>query len=1119
MTIRLKSILLVLVTSVLLAAVGTILVVFIVLARFAELEKRDAETAMRRLSDTLSVAEDGIRRVALQWSRWDDAYAFMEDRNPAFVAKNMVDNSTRDSNVDTIAYLDLGGNLLAEVSDRPADQGPLPAGLFTLAPDLLSDARQGRDRIGLITIDGRVYLIAAMASLDGDGKLASRGVCVLLRELTTTVISELTSPMQVPVTIAAPGREVDTSEVTMVSDSQMRCRVRLTGLDGRPAALATIELPRPVHALGRSTLRELMVAGVFALGVISILQLLLLEHSVLRRMVRLGREVDAQESDPSKRITIDGDDEIGYLAGVVERTVARSREAANRAEANQMRYRMLFQRSADAILVVDDDRIIDANRAAARLFGAPSRRALIDTPFSRLVDGSTRPTAISSSEESSVRRIAPRAGKTSSDKLIEWTMYALDGRIIQAEVREAVVELDGIEAVQVLVRDVTERRKAEGERRLLAGLIEATSDCVVVADGRGRTAFLNGAARTRLGISGTEDVSRQAVAEFFSESSRQPLSDLAMHHARAHGVWRGETELLMRDGRTFPASQVLVAVSDEEGRITHFGSLLRDISAERERESQLVRARSQAEEAARAKSSFLAIMSHELRTPLNGVIGMSSLLQESELPREHRELVDTIKLCADNLLALINDILDLSKIEAGGLDLECTRFNLRELVESAVMIIAEQAMTKGLEIGSLVGPGVPEMVEGDPTRLRQVLVNLLGNAVKFTEQGEVLVTVGPLPSDAGDGKGTVRLSFAVKDTGIGIAPDVLPRLFKPFAQADDSTTRKHGGTGLGLAISQRLVGFMGGDIHITSTPGQGSTFSFAIPLPVTRHASDEMLPDLSKATVMVVDPSPTARQIACTMLAAWGARSIEVSGIRQAVEAARSGRISAILTARQLIDGDARDLVAAIRSERTGTGIGIGLILPVFQRQKEQAVAGAGADALLVKPLRSSSVHQVVSDLVTRGPQFTPLANGPAVRTAGIAGKRVLVVEDNLTNRMLALRILEVLGLKGESVASGAEALDTLATETFDLVLMDCQMPELDGLQATRLFREREARETALMRRMNAGHLQNRAVIVAVTAHAMAGDRERCIAAGMDDYLSKPYTIDDLRKMLEHWIG
>ena len=1119
MTIRMKSLMLVLVTAALLAAVGSALVVLIVLERFAQLELRDAETAMKRLEDTLASSLQAQRTVALQWSNWDDAYAYVQDRSQTFMDVNMVANAPRDSRVDTIAYVDLGGNLLSAATLRPADQPPLPPSLFPLMPDLLPDLRLKRERLGLIAIDGGIYALAAMPVLDSDGKADSKGACILLRELTPAAVAEFTAPVQAKVAFGIPPRGGVEREVIATGPDSLECRLRIQGVDGRPAALATLELPRPINALGRQTLRELAVAGVISLGVVSGLLLLLLEHSVLRRVVRLGREVAQQESDPSVRISIDGDDEVGYLAGVVDRTVARSREAAHRAEANQQRYRMLFQRSADAILVVDGDTILDVNRAAARLFGAPSRKALIETPFSRLVDGSTRQIEEGSADESSVRRtVAPRAGKTSSDKLSEWTMFALDGRIVQAEVREAVVEIEGREAVQVLVRDVTERRRAEAERRLLAGLIEATTDCVVVSDGKGRAVFLNGAARERLGVATDEDISRLSVTEFYSPGSRPVLTDVAMPAARHDGVWRGDTELLVRNGTVFPASQVLVAVSDDTGRITHLGSLLRDITVERERESQLMAARSQAEEAARAKSSFLAIMSHELRTPLNGVIGMASLLQESELPREHRELVDTIKLCADNLLVLINDILDLSKIEAGGLELERTRFDVRELVESAVMIVAEQAMTKGLEIGSLVGTGVPETVEGDPTRLRQVLVNLLGNGVKFTEQGEVLVTVGHVPPLDGDKPGTIRLAFSVKDTGIGIASEVLPRLFKPFAQADDSTTRKHGGTGLGLAISQRLVGFMGGSITVSSVLDQGSTFTFTVSLPVSRASSDQFQTDLSKITVIVADPSPTARQIACTMLAAWGARMIETSAIRQTIEAVRSGRVGIILTARQLADGDARDLVAAVRAERGGDGIGIAVVVPVFQRQKDQILTATGADAMVVKPLRSSSLHQTLANLTAQGegPRRQPVA---AVRTAGIAGKRVLVVEDNLTNRMLALRILEVLGLKASAVGSGAEALDTLAVETFDLVLMDCQMPELDGLEATRLFREREARETALLRRVNAGHSYPRAIILAVTAHAMAGDRERCLAAGMDDYLAKPYTIDDLRKMLERWTG
>ena len=1119
MSIRMKSMSLVLVVAALLAVIASVLVVAIVLRRFNELERSLAERELDSVTETVSAMLKAQRNVALQWSNWNDAYTFVKQPDQAFITANLVTGSVRDSHVTTIAYLDFNGRMLGGVTTRAVDQPLFPANLFALAPNLLSEIKASHEQVGLIANDGIIYALALMPVLDTDGKGDPRGACMLLRELDRSALTEFAAALRVSLTLTLPVPGQAPRSIEMVSDDGMVGRVLLPGLDGRPAAQAVIELPRPVDALARRTMRELVVAGIAALFVFTGILLLILEKTVLRRIVRLGREVGAQEKDPSLRITIDGSDELAYLAGVVDRTVARQRETAYRAEASQQRYRMLFQRSADPILVVDGDTILDVNRAAARLFGAPSRQVLIDTPFSKLVDGSTRLTPAQGNDSGSgTRRSAvPRAGKTASDKLSEWTMFALDGRVIEAEVREAVLEIDGREAVQVLIRDVTERRTAEAERRLLAGLIEATTDCVVVADARGRTAFLNTAARRMLSLPADEVLAKVPIETFFSESSRLNQATLAQPSARNQGVWRGETELIGRDGRLVPASQVLIAVCDDTGAITHMGSLLRDITVERERESQLVHARRAAEEAVRTKSSFLAIMSHELRTPLNGVIGMTSLLQESDLPHEHAELVDAIKMCADNLLALINDILDLSKIEAGGLDLENIRFDVRELVESAVMIVAEQAMTKGLEIGCLVGSGVPEQVQGDPTRLRQVLVNLLGNAVKFTERGDVLVSVSHHSPQEGDVDGSLRLSFAVKDTGIGIPAEIVPRLFKPFVQGDDSTTRKHGGTGLGLAISQRLVNCMGGSITVSSMIDHGSTFTFTVSLPVVRAASGEHRPDLSKTTVLIVDPNPTSRQIASTMLAAWGARTIEVPGIRQAIDAIRSGRIAVVLTAQHLADGDARELVLAIRSEKIGTRVGIALLVPLFLRHKEQVLAATGANALVVKPLRSSGLLDTVAHLIAEVPMSMPVV--AAVRGKGLAGKRVLVVEDNATNRMLALRILEVLGLKSSAVSSGEEALDTLAVETFDLVLMDCQMPELDGLEATKLFREREARETALMRRVDAGHLNQRACIVAITAHAMAGDRERCLASGMDDYLAKPYTIDDLRKMLEKWIG
>ena len=1123
MTIRIKSLILVFITACILAVIGTALTIFIVLPRFAQLEQRDAVNELQRLDETLAAYIRGLRPVANQWSDWDDAYAFVQDGNQAFKDTNLTEASLRNTDVDTLAYLDFGGHLVGAATLRPPAQGPLPPSLLSLMPGLLNDVRAGKDRFGPIAVDGAVYAFGAVPVLTSTSKGEPRGVLIILREFTPAVVDAIMAPVSLRVTMTALASVRSGAErsVVEVSSTALRCSSIVAGIDGRPAAVLTLDLPRPVHALGRETLRELLVAGIISLGLVAGLLLFLLERSVLRRIVRLGREVAAQELQPGIRITIEGGDEVASLAQVVERTVSTSREAATRAEANQQRYRMLFQRSADAILVVDGDAILDVNRAAARLFGAPSRRALSEIPFSRLVDGSTRQVPADGYDSGS-RPAIPRAGKTSSDKLSEWTMYALDGRIVLAEVREAVVEIEGREAVQVLVRDVTDRRQGEAERRMLAGLLEATSDCILVADARGRVAFLNGSARMRLGVKPDEDLSQQHVSSFFAPISREAQEQVALPLARQGGVWRGETELLARDGSVFPASQVLVSVADEQGAITHLGSLLRDITVERQRESQLLKAHAAAEEAVRAKSSFLAIMSHELRTPLNGVIGMTSLLQESELSGESRELVDTIKICADNLLSLINDILDLSKIEAEGIDLERIRVNLRELVESAVLIVAEPALGKGLEIGCLVDPLVPDAILGDPTRLRQVLINLLGNAVKFTDKGEVLLQVSPAPAESRDPPGSMRLTFTIRDTGIGIAPEVLPRLFKPFVQGDDSTTRRHGGTGLGLAISQRLTQLMGSEIHVASTPDQGSVFTFTILLPVAQEATAHPAIRLASATVVVVESNPTARRIASAILASSHARVIEVPSIVQAVAAMRSGRIDLMLCGQQVADGDARELVEAIRFERGGARTGVVVMVPVFQRTKDQLLSQTGADALVVKPLRSANLVQVLEGVLERRMRDESVVSesvSEPTPVSGFSGKRILVVEDNQTNRTLALRILEVLGLRAVTVTSGLEALETLATETFDLVLMDCQMPDIDGLEATRLFREREARETALFRRSHAGHRHPRAVIVAVTAHAMGGDRERCIAAGMDDYLSKPYTIEDLRQMLEKWIG
>jgi PAS domain S-box-containing protein len=642
-----------------------------------------------------------------------------------------------------------------------------------------------------------------------------------------------------------------------------------------------------------------------------------------------------------------------------------------------------------------------------------------------------------------------------------------------------------------LERAAGARREAEARRAQLAAIVEASSDAIIGVTLDGTITSWNTGATHLFGYTADEIVGRSVRALVPPERAGE-VTDILARVGRGERLVGFETVRLAKGGRPVDVSLSVAPVYDETGAVVAVSSVLRDITERRALE--------------RMKDEFVSMVSHELRTPMNGVIGMTSLLLATELTPRQRQYVEAIQHSGEALLTIINDILDLSKIAAGKLELEQIPLDIRAVVESTISLLAATADRKGLELVAIVHREVPAALLGDPVRLRQVLTNLVDNAIKFTERGEVIVRARL--AETTPEAAVVR--FEVADTGIGIPPEALPHLFEPFRQADSSTTRRYGGTGLGLAICQRLVQLMGGEIGVESTPGQGSTFWFTARLQrVAAGPAPDVPAALASLRVLIVDPVPASRAHLQELLTMWHVPSACASDPAEALSTLRAAAAAGTPFGVALIDERLPHSGAVALARQLAAEPALAPTWPVLVAGlagASEAAHQAVFRAVLTRPVRQSQLLDALLDALP-SPHAEPAtaAAATAVLAPPSDGARILVVEDSRVNQEVTVGLLELLGYTADVAANGREAIDAVLRGNYALVLMDCQMPVLDGYTATEEIRRREG----------AGR---HTPIIGVTANAMAGDRERCLAAGMDDYIAKPFRRDELAAVLARWL-
>jgi len=856
---------------------------------------------------------------------------------------------------------------------------------------------------------------------------------------------------------------------------------------------------------------------------------------------RKPRKLAAEEAEALKILTRQVTTQLELRRHLVElaRTVEEHKRTEDRLRTSEAFYQTLVETLPQNILRKDvQGRFTFANKKFSHSIGKPLSEILGKTDFDLFP-----PELAHKYHRDDLRVMSTLENLDTVEAHQTPSREKMFVHVIKTPLYDSVGRVVGIQGI---FWDVTQRKKIEEalayERDLLRGLLDNIPDRIYFKDVESRFLRCSTSMALRLGLDDPKKVvgktdfdfhPKELAQEFYADEQRIILTGKPL-------INKLEKQVAM-DGGEIWASVTKVPIYNQNGHVTGIIGISRDVTQLKQAEVALEQARDAALESVRVKSQFLANMSHEIRTPMNAIVGMTGLLIDTRLNQEQREFVQTIRDSTDTLLGIINDILDFSKIEAGKLTFELIDFELRDAVESTVEMLAEHAQKKGIELACWFEDDVPNFIRGDPGRFRQVLANLLSNGVKFTERGEVVVHV----SKVGETDRTVGIRFEVTDTGVGIPLRAMPLIFKAFTQGDGSTTRKYGGTGLGLTISKQIVELMHGEIGVESIEGKGSTFWFKLPFAkqATGRAqlSEFDASHLAGLRVLVVDDTQTchgcstAAQILHHQLARLkmlasqatsGANALQL--LREAVDAGRG--FDLVIADMDMAEMDGLTLAQNIKSltsakchvtpdtEAPGTSLGAPrfiILTSLGHRLSTAVMQDAGICACLVKPVRQSRFYDCLMEVMStecgaRNAELEAVQRsafpGPRLRAAAKRA-RVLLAEDNMVNQRLALRQLRKLGFNADAVANGAEVLQALERIPYDIILMDCQMPEIDGYTVTERIRQREKDLSS--------PFKSAPYIIALTANALQEDRDRGLAVGMNDYLTKPLHLDDLEAVLQ----